>query len=69
MLPSDLHLTAPSSSSSSAQGRSIWLFAERCALHAGSVITELTVGMGPAGELRYFSYPEQELCCQLTFTA
>ena len=26
--------------------------------HAGSVITELTVGMGPAGELRYPSYPE-----------
>ena len=25
---------------------------------AGSVITELTVGMGPAGELRYPSYPE-----------
>ncbi len=25
---------------------------------AGSVITELTVGMGPAGELRYPAYPE-----------
>lgn len=25
---------------------------------AGSVITEITVGMGPAGELRYPSYPE-----------
>lgn len=27
-------------------------------VYAGSVITELTVGMGPAGELRYPSYPE-----------
>ena len=26
--------------------------------HAGEVITEVTVGMGPAGELRYPSYPE-----------
>lgn len=25
---------------------------------AGEVITEVTVGMGPAGELRYPSYPE-----------
>lgn len=24
----------------------------------GGVITEVTVGMGPAGELRYPSYPE-----------
>ena len=30
--------------------------APRCA--AGEVITEITVGMGPAGELRYPSYPE-----------
>ena len=29
-----------------------------CHMCAGSVITELTVGMGPAGELRYPSYPE-----------
>lgn len=27
-------------------------------VHAGTVITEVTVGMGPAGELRYPSYPE-----------
>ena len=26
--------------------------------HAGTVITEVTVGLGPAGELRYPSYPE-----------
>ena len=25
---------------------------------AGTVITEITIGMGPAGELRYPSYPE-----------
>ena len=25
---------------------------------AGSVITEITIGMGPAGEMRYPSYPE-----------
>lgn len=25
---------------------------------AGTVITEVTVGMGPAGELRFPSYPE-----------
>lgn len=28
------------------------------ALLAGDVITEITVGLGPAGELRYPSYPE-----------
>ena len=27
-------------------------------LFIGSLITEITVGMGPAGELRYPSYPE-----------
>jgi hypothetical protein len=27
-------------------------------LAAGSVLTEITVGLGPAGELRYPSYPE-----------
>ena len=29
-----------------------------CALSTGSVVTEVTVGLGPAGELRYPSYPE-----------
>ena len=29
----------------------------RCRL-AGDIITEITVGLGPAGELRYPSYPE-----------
>lgn len=29
-----------------------------CAVLAGPVITEVTVGLGPAGELRYPSYPE-----------
>lgn len=28
------------------------------AVTAGTVITEITVGLGPAGELRYPSYPE-----------
>lgn len=27
-------------------------------MSTGKVITEITVGMGPAGELRYPSYPE-----------
>jgi beta-amylase len=29
----------------------------------GGVITEITVGLGPAGELRYPSYPEGDARC------
>lgn len=29
----------------------------------GTVITEITVGLGPAGELRYPSYPEGDGRC------
>jgi beta-amylase len=29
----------------------------------GSVIAEVTVGLGPAGELRYPSYPEGDARC------
>jgi hypothetical protein len=31
----------------------------------GTVITEITVGLGPAGELRYPSYPEGDARCVL----
>jgi hypothetical protein len=30
----------------------------------GAVITEITVGLGPAGELRYPSYPEGDGRCE-----
>lgn len=33
-------------------------FADAFELLFGAVITEITVGLGPAGELRYPSYPE-----------
>lgn len=33
-------------------------FADEFGDMLGGVITEVTVGMGPAGELRYPSYPE-----------
>ncbi len=36
----------------------IGAFADEFADMLGSVVTEVTVGMGPAGELRYPSYPE-----------
>ncbi len=35
---------------------SLLMHGHRCC--AGDVITEVTVGLGPAGELRYPSYPE-----------
>jgi hypothetical protein len=36
----------------------VGLTAQWAAAAAGPVITEVTVGLGPAGELRYPSYPE-----------
>lgn len=42
--------------------KTAWLTALLCitltAVSAGNVLTEITVGLGPAGELRYPSYPE-----------
>ena len=35
----------------------------------GTVITEITVGLGPAGELRYPSYPEGDARCCLLYTS
>ena len=41
-----------------AQADFIAAFADEFADMLGNVVTEVTVGMGPAGELRYPSYPE-----------